>query len=520
MRLSIPGRIFAAFAALVVVFGAISGYTAWEVARVSAQVAQVHRTLLPLPPVFAEIKSELRGLDLALEPREAGLLRRSVHLARRVHPYLERLETSFAEARGRLEGATPLAGGEGELLARRWSALDAERASLAVRITAFFDRIEAETDPSTEPHPQDGEPERIGVARTLRRAIGEVGREVARVELEVQGATQRAMDAFAQEERAAVLSAVLLTGLGLALGAVLTAVTALTLRPLRILREGVERIARGDYERPVDINRMGQNELGALAVDINRMAEAIRNRDAQLARQQTDLLHQERLATVGRMAAQITHELRNPLSSIGLNSELLMEELDDEGDESARALLTSIIQEVERLREITEAYLSFARLPRPEPVPVDLNALAAETLDFVRTEMERASVRARLDGDRAARPVLVDPHQIRAGLLNLLRNAREALAPGGGGHIVLKVRTLGDEATLEVVDDGPGFTADARAHLFEPFFTTKTQGTGLGLSYVRKLLEAQGGRVEIDDAPGGGALVRMHLPLTSAEEWS
>jgi signal transduction histidine kinase len=519
MRLSIPGRIFAAFAALVVVFGGISGYTAWEVARVSAQVAHVHRTLLPLPPVFAEIKSELRGLDLALEPREAGLLRRSVHLARRVHPYLDRLEATFADARTRLDGAVPVAGGDGEGLARRWAALDAERAQLAVRISGFFDRVEAESDAVAEAPAAEAEPERVTQARMLRRAIGEVGREVARVELEVQGATHRAMEAFAQEERAAVLSAVVLTGIGLALGAILTAVTALTLRPLRVLREGVERIARGDYERPVDTKRIGRNELGLLAADINRMAEAIRNRDAQLARQQTDLLHQERLATVGRMAAQITHELRNPLSSIGLNSELLMEELAEAGTEGARALLASIIQEVERLREITEAYLSFARLPRPEPVPVDLNALAAETLDFVRTEMERARVRTRLDGDRAARPVLVDPHQLRAGMLNLLRNAREALEPGGGGHIVVRARTLGDEATLEIIDDGPGFTEEARTHLFEPFFTTKAQGTGLGLSYVRKLLEAQGGRVEVDaGGPGGGALVRMRLPLT--EEWT
>ena len=520
MRLSIPGRIFAAFAALVVVFGAISGYTAWEVARVSAHVAHVHRTLLPLPPVFAEIKSELRGLDLALEPREAGLLRRSVHLARRVHPYLVQLEGLFADAQSRLGGAADLSGddGGGEALARRWAALDAERIQLATRMTAFFDRVEAESEPGAEASAVETEPERARQQRRLRRAIGEMGREVARVELEVQTATSRAMEAFAQEERAAVLSAVVLTGLGLAIGALLTAVAALTLRPLRVLREGVERIARGDYERPVDTKRIGQNELGALAVDINRMAEAIRNRDAQLARQQTDLLHQERLATVGRMAAQITHELRNPLSSIGLNSELLMDELAEAGSEGARALLGSIIQEVERLREITEAYLSFARLPRPEPVAVDLNALAAETLDFVRTEMDRAGVRTRLDADRAARPVLVDPHQIRAGLLNLLRNAREALEPRGGGHIVLRARTLGDEATLEVVDDGPGFSAEAREHLFEPFFTTKAQGTGLGLSYVRKLLEAQGGRVEIEAAPGGGALIRMRLPLT--QEWT
>jgi signal transduction histidine kinase len=514
MRLSIPGRIFAAFAALLLVFAGVSGYTAHEVARLSEQVADVHQTLMPLPPVFAEIKSEVRGLDLALEPRESVLLRRSVHLARRVHPYLERLAELFEDALERLGRPSRLSTSETGPLAQRWRALDAQRQALSTRVSTFFERVESEDDRDAEPA-GDAETERMATQRVLRREVADLGREVARMEVEVNSVTNRAMEAFAQEERSAVWSAVLLTILGLAAGATLTAAAALTLRPLRTLREGVERIARGDYERPVDVALIGRTELGGLAADINRMAEAIRRRDAQLAAQQRELLHQERLATVGRLAAQITHELRNPLSSIGLNSELLMDELAEAGTEGARTLLSSIIQEVERLREITEAYLSFARLPRPERVPVDLNALCGETLDFVRTEMEREKVKTRLDADRAARPALVDPHQIRAGLLNLLRNAREALGPRGG-HVTLRVRTLGGEATLEVVDDGPGFTAEAQAHLFEPFFTTKPQGTGLGLSYVRKLVEAQGGRVEVEAAPTGGALIRLRLPL--AEE--
>ena len=520
MRLSIPGRIFAAFAALLLVFGSVSGYTAWAVAGLSAQVAGVHQTLLPLPPVFAEIKSEIRGLDLALEPRDPLVLRRSVHLARRVHPYLERLEELFAVASERLDGASRLPTAEAARLGVRWGALDSQRRAAGLRVSAFFNRVESEPE-----HELSGESEVIrdppdtergADQRGLRRDLAELGREVARIELEVQGLTNRALEAFAQEERSAVWSAVLLTILGLAVGATLTAAAAMTLRPLRTLREGVERIARGDYERPVDVALIGRTELGALAADINRMAEAVRKRDGQLAQQQRDLLHQGRLATVGRLAAQITHELRNPLSSIGLNSELLMDELAEAGTEGARTLLASIIQEVERLREITEAYLSFARLPRPEPVPVDLNTLASETLDFVRTEMERARVKTRLDADRGARPALVDPHQIRAGLLNLLRNAREALETRGGGHVTVRVRSLGVEAIIEVVDDGPGFTADAQAHLFEPFFTTKPQGTGLGLSYVRKLVEAQSGRIAVESAPGGGALLRLSLPL--AEE--
>ncbi|MCA9537865.1 MAG: two-component sensor histidine kinase, partial [Myxococcales bacterium] len=202
--------------------------------------------------------------------------------------------------------------------------------------------------------------------------------------------------------------------------------------------------------------------------------------------------------------------------SIGLNSELLMEELalvdDPEALSGARDLLHDIIKEVERLREITEEYLRFARLPRPERVPVDLNHAAAELLEFVRGEMERAGARTRLDADPAARPALVDPNQLRSALLNLLRNAREAIE-GRGGHIVLRVRTLGDCATIAVVDDGPGVAADVQERLFEPFYSTKPQGTGLGLAMVRKIIEAQDGAVRFESAPGKGTTVRLELPL-------
>jgi signal transduction histidine kinase len=262
-----------------------------------------------------------------------------------------------------------------------------------------------------------------------------------------------------------------------------------------------------------------RGELGALAAEFNVMAAAIQRRDAQLSAQQEQLLHRERLATVGKLSAQITHELRNPLSSIGLNSELLKEELamgqgvaDLDG---ARELLSNIIREVERLREITEEYLRFARLPRPECVPVDLNHAAGDLMEFVRTEMQRAKVRIRLDADRAAHPAYVDPNQLRAALLNLLRNAREAMPDGG--HVVLRVRSLGGQATVEVIDDGPGVPDDLRERLFEPFFSTKPQGTGLGLSMVRKIMDALDGEVSISSVPGKGTTVRLSMPLAPTE---
>ncbi len=500
MRPTIPGQVFAAFVALLLTFGGVSAYTVWQVRALGARLERIHGTLLPLPSVLAEAKSDLRGLELAVEQPDGAALKRAVHLARRVHPYLERLESTFAEAARLLNAATP--GLEG--LRARLAELDRARTGLAEATTTFFDAVEAGAD--------SGEPRRDTQARL--RALG---REVATLEIDLRVASDEAVAAYAREEGRAVWAAIILASVAMVIGVAVALGANRILRPLRSLREGVERVARGEYDQPVAVAG-ASGELAALATEFNRMAEAIRRRDEQLSAQQRELVNRERLAAVGRMSAQITHELRNPLSSIGLNSELLLDELEENA--AGRGLLANIIKEVERLREITEEYLRFARLPRPEPMPVDLNHASAELLEFLRSELDRAGIKARLDADRAALPALVDPNQVRAALLNLVRNAREAMEPQGGGHLVLRVRSLGGEATVAVVDDGPGMSAEARERLYEPFFSTKPQGTGLGLSLVQRIVEAQGGRVEVESAEGKGTTVRLVLPLASPEEES
>lgn len=503
MRLSIPGKVFLGYVALLITFGGVTGHTLWQVRGLGDRVARLHATLVPLPSILAEVQSHLRGLDLVLDQTDPAALRRSVHLARRIHPFVERIGSAFDRAIAvvEAEGAPP----EAAAFAARLRGLNADRSALATAATTFFDQVEAGADPTSG-------------RRDSRRLLRALGRELASLEVDLNEALARAVATFGAEERRAVWGAILLATVAMFIGIAITWTATRLLRPLRTLRAGVERIARGDYgEAPVPVE--GTGELAALAVEFNRMAEAIRRRDAQLSDQQKELLHQERLATVGKLSAQITHELRNPLSSIGLNSELLMEELEAPANldaASARGLLENIIREVERLREITEEYLRFARLPRPERVPVDLNHAAAELLEFLRTEMVRAGVRTRLDPDPAARPALVDPNQLRAALLNLLRNAREAT--GEGGHVVVRVRTLGAHATIEVIDDGPGLTAEARERLFEPFFSTKPQGTGLGMPMVRKIIAAQDGTVSFDSTAGKGTTIRLVLPLAPEED--
>jgi len=389
-------------------------------------------------------------------------------------------------------------------LQSEFARLDQQRRKTLLVVNQFFDAVE--TSGAT-----------VSTARRAHLALTALEKRLDLFAIQVDYAISQGVQFIAEKEERVTWGAVILAAVAMVIGMIIALTARRVLNPLRTLRSSVERLAQGDYAQRVSIAAGG--ELGALAAEINSMAEAIQGRDAQLSAQQEQLLHRERLATVGKLSAQITHELRNPLSSIGLNSELLKEELAvTQGPpdlEGARDLLTNIIREVERLREITEEYLRFARLPRPERVPVDLNHAAAELLDFVRSEMQQADVRIRLDEDRAALPAFVDPNQLRAALLNLVRNAREAMPQGG--HVVLRVRSLGGHATLEVIDDGPGVPEDLEDRLFEPFFSTKPQGTGLGLSMVRKSIEALEGDVTIESTPGKGTTVRLSMPLVPAD---
>lgn len=502
VRQSIPGRVFTGFVVLLVTFGAVTLYTVLQIRALGADVTRLYGTVVPLPALVAQLRSDLQALDLvlALESPDRAAARRDAHVLRRRTSYLDAIAEHFARARARVDD--PDAPAAVRALRPRLAELDEQASDLARAVDSYL-TLAAETDPE------------IATARRrdARRRLNELGRALDLFEPALQEALDRTVLALRDEENRAAWGAILLAIAALVIGLGITLSAARLLRPLRSLRAGVERIARGDYAgEPVTVR--GSGELAALAEDFNRMADAIRRRDEQLSAQQKELLHRERLATVGRMSAQITHELRNPLSSIGLNSELLMEELAAHAPDAltgARDLLADIIKEVERLREITEEYLRFARLPRPERTPVDLNHTAAELAEFVRYEMQHAEVKVRVDPDPAGRPALVDPNQLRSALLNLLRNAREAMPRGG--HVVIRVRSLGDCATLAVIDDGPGVPPDVRDRLFEPFFSTKPQGTGLGLAMVRKIIEAQDGRVTIEDTPGGGTTVRFDLPL-------
>jgi two-component system NtrC family sensor kinase len=345
-----------------------------------------------------------------------------------------------------------------------------------------------------------------GVNRTLV-AVGAIEHDAdkrlhALADLVKSSMDELSLAAHAREVRA-IYALIGLSLLTLGVGVLVSIHIRRVLAPLARVTERAQAVARGDLT-PRDVVPT-DDEIGELALAFERMVSAV-------ARAQVRAVSNERLAAIGKMAAHVTHEIRNPLSSIGLNIELLEEELAKDSTRSeALLLLSAIAREVERLGLLSEEYLRVARLPSPRMEAEDIATTAREVVAFARPEIERAGCTLSLRVDDDLPPALFDEAQIRQALVNLLRNAREAM--GDGGPIDVHVLADGMSVAIDVDDRGGGISDEIRARVFDPFFSTKGEGTGLGLAITRQIVEAHGGGITCAAREGGGTRFRIALPI-------
>src|SRR2546430_6549013 len=307
--------------------------------------------------------------------------------------------------------------------------------------------------------------------RTAQRGVDYKVREVGRI---LQDQMNRGVDEAEKQERAARWALVALSGIALLVGLLVTWLSHRALRPIRTLTEAAQRLGRGSPES-VAVPEQGGDELAALAREFNAMAQRLAARERELRAQGEALLRSERLAAIGRIAAQITHEIRNPLSSISLNAEELGERAPQ-----ARELCEAIVREVDRLTAITEDYLRFARLPKPQLQRADLNETVRDLVDFVRSELDANGVEVALSLSPSLPRVPADVAQVRQLLLNLLRNAREAMPAGGSLRVTPRVT----RGAVEIAgpDTGPGNPPHRLAPLLAPFLSPQDHATRLGLA--------------------------------------
>lgn len=238
--------------------------------------------------------------------------------------------------------------------------------------------------------------------------------------------------------------------------------------------------------------------------------QAIARDTTQARDMQEQIARTERLADLGRMAASIAHEIRNPLSAI-VNSITVLRR----PGAAADPLRQIVTEEAERLDKIIREFLVFARPPARTVVRTDLATLVDDTiLLFQRDEKISPDLAFHVTQDPAIPPVLIDPNQIRQVLWNLLKNAAEAMS--GPGCIQVETQLAHHRVVISIADQGPGIADPAAA--FEPFYTTKTNGTGMGLAVVARIVREHGGTVLVGNVPGRGARVAVHLPIVPGGE--
>lgn len=227
------------------------------------------------------------------------------------------------------------------------------------------------------------------------------------------------------------------------------------------------------------------------------------------------LQERDRLAALGQMAAGLAHEVKNPLGAIKGAAQLLGESADGRApDPQTREFIGIILEEVDRLDRVVGSVLDYGRPSQGNPGPVDVNAAVKRTLQVLGSTRDRG-IRLALHAEDGLPSVRADEEQLRQVLMNLIRNAEEAI--GGEGDVTVTTRARSDHTgalrvEIAVEDQGPGIAPDVVKQLFVPFFTTKPRGTGLGLAISERMVQAMGGRIEVASAPGRGSVFTVALP--------
>jgi signal transduction histidine kinase len=301
----------------------------------------------------------------------------------------------------------------------------------------------------------------------------------------------------------------LLLTMGVALAAAL-ATAALgarrVARPLVELTEAIRGLAQGHAPRRVPVH--GEDEVGALAAAFNQMA-------SDLERVQHDLVEAEKFAFVGELAAGIAHQIRTSLGVLRSCVQILQRSLPADSDSQVGELALMIREEVGRLENIVSDLLTLAR-----GRPLRLEAIAVSEVvfraaEFVTPQAQVRGIRLRRAPEPRPEPsVRCEPELIYQVALNLLVNAVQALAPGGSIELRILEASNGFGG-FEVCDDGPGMPRALRERIFQPFVSGRQGGTGLGLTFVKRVIHDHHGRIEVESTPGAGTRFRVELPLAA-----
>lgn len=234
----------------------------------------------------------------------------------------------------------------------------------------------------------------------------------------------------------------------------------------------------------------------------------------RLAEAQEKLAHNEKIAALGRVAAQVAHEVKNPLAGLLLYSMHLKSLQPAQRPENEAVLIDKIIDTINHLTRTVEQVMKFASPVRLTLRPFDLNQLVRDVLPLVEAQLAEAHVNTSLALDEGHATARIDEAAMRSVLLNLISNSVQAMT-NGGGELRLVTEADGRHVRLTVSDTGLGMSSEQLKKVFEPFYTTKRQGLGLGMAYAEKIVEQHGGTISLQSRPGAGTTTVIEIPAGS-----
>lgn len=322
-----------------------------------------------------------------------------------------------------------------------------------------------------------------------------------------------ALDEFAPPFRGARRGDLLIVLLAAALvGGAFVVTTRRAMAALESLTDASERVGRGDLDPPLP--PAGPDEVGRLSAAFRLMLDQVRHmlRRVEEARE---------MAVMGELVSSVSHQIRNPLTSIKLNLQGLEEEARSEGmSEPSIHSLQICLREVGHLEEAVRRMRALARTHPPQRVETSLHALLVQSVELLRSQLEARGVTVEMRLDASRETVLADPEELKGVFVNLLVNAEEAMADGGSVYVTTSnPPRAGMDGTIlvEVRDEGPGVPEEARERIFRPFVTTKKDGTGFGLAIARVTVQEHLGTIRVGP-DGPGATFQVELPLAPASD--
>ncbi|HVN77752.1 MAG TPA: ATP-binding protein [Terriglobia bacterium] len=340
----------------------------------------------------------------------------------------------------------------------------------------------------------------------------------------------------AQGQRRMVASFVV--GILISMGIVGLFVWFLVHRPIKELIAGTQLVAAGNLDHKIKVS--SHDQLGELAESFNRMTDELKRayaeirswaktlearveqKTAELKRAHEHMIQVERMASIGKLAAIVAHEINNPLAGILTYAKLLLKKIRNNGAPTAEAVTASqylemIASESARCGEIVKNLLQFSRQTSIDLQPHDINEIVLQSLKLVQHKIHLMNLEVRTQFEEHIPPLVCDSQLLKQALLALFINACEAMTQDGGTiEIISSYLPERKAVEIRVHDNGVGMDEETRKHIFEPFFTTKEQGkgVGLGLAVVYGIINQHSGEIEVESARGQGSTVTIRLPQT------